>query len=273
MKEHPKLEKLRSILTESGKCVIAFSGGVDSSFLLKVAVDTIGEKAVAVTAHSPIYFQKELEEATAFTRSLGVRHRIIQNDALSFSEFRDNPPQRCYLCKRKLFEQLHDIAAEEEADCIMDATNMDDFSDFRPGLKAVEELAIKSPLAEAGIYKKEIREMAHAMGLSFWDKPAMACLASRIPYGTPITEEALEKIEKAETFLQELGFRKVRVRCHDALARIETPAESITALTEPSTRTKVVQKFKELGFHYISIDLEGYRTGSLNELLGKQSSS
>jgi len=270
---HPKLARLQAILKEMQSAVVAFSGGVDSTFLLKVAADTLGKNVLAVTALSPTYPPEEHDRACALARSLGVRHLTIFTNELSEPAFASNPPDRCYHCKKELFRKLREIAARENLRFVIDAGNADDLSDYRPGRKAAVEAQIRSPLIEAGLAKEEIRLLSKEMGLATWDKPSAACLASRLPYGETITPEKLQRIDSAEKLLRELGFKQVRVRSHGDLARIEVESEALQKLAVPETRALVAAKLKDLGFAYVTMDLSGYRMGSLNETLSRESES
>jgi len=265
-----KLQSLRATLGRMASALIAYSGGVDSTFLLKVAADVLNGKVLAVTAASATYPQEELQEARRIARSLGVRHETISTDELADEDFSANPPQRCYYCKRELFRRLLDIAQREGIAFVLDATNLDDCSDFRPGTKAAKEAGVKSPLVEASLTKADIRALSKEMGLPTWDRPSMACLASRFPYGEAITAEKLARVEQAEKLLRQMGFSQVRVRSHGALARIEVEADRVHRLAEPEVNAKVVEEFKALGFVYVTLDLQGYRSGSLNEPLRKE---
>jgi len=263
-----KLDTLQHILKDMGSLVLAYSGGVDSTFLLKVAKDALGDNVFAVTAVSPTYTQEEHERACRVARSLDVRHLSIQTNELENPEFFKNPPHRCYYCKKELFQKLRTIADQKGILFVADASNQDDCSDFRPGRIAAKEAGIRSPLIEAGLKKNEIRELSREMGLPTWDLPAMACLASRFPYGEFLTLKKIKRVDQAEKFLRDLGFQHVRVRSHDRLARIELDPVLVSKFTEFfSLRTKVLNELKRLGFVYVTLDLEGYRTGSLNEVL------
>ena len=269
-KSMEKLIKLEGILREMENVLVAYSGGVDSTFLLKVAVDILGDKVLAVTAVSPTYTQSEHKQACALAESIGVRHVTISTNELEDANFCENPPERCYYCKSELFGKLREIADKEKIAFIADASNLDDCLDFRPGRKAGEENNVRSPLLEAKISKEEVRLLSRNMGLETWDHPSAACLASRFPYGERITQDKLTRAEKAEDSLRELGFKQLRVRSHGDIARIEVDADSIQKITEPETRAAITKKFKDLGFTYVTADLTGYRTGSMNEPLSKE---
>lgn len=252
------------IITGLGGCVIGFSGGVDSTLLFAVAAEVLGERALAVTAASETYPERELKEAQALAARIGGRHRVIVSEELDIPQFKDNPRDRCYYCKRELFGKLREIAVEEGLPHVLDGTNVDDRSDHRPGRQAALEIDVRSPLEEAGFSKEDIRVLSQALGLPTWNKPAYACLSSRFPYGTAITRERVHQVGKAEESLRELGFRILRVRYHDNVARLELgPDEFLQATTV--LRDQVVQRIKGAGFTYVSIDLQGYRTGAMNE--------
>lgn len=262
-----KLKNLKKRIDKLESAVIAFSGGCDSSFLAKVAYDVLSDKAIAITANSELYANSEVEDSKKVASEIGIKHEIISSSELNVPGFRDNPPERCYYCKKELFSELLDIARKRKFNYVLDGSNSDDGDDYRPGMKAGKELKIRSPLREAGLTKKEIRQLSRRIGLSTADKPAMACLASRFPYGSKISVGALNRIEKSEQFLRGLGFTQLRVRHHNDIARIEVLPEDIEALLKNNLRKKILTEFKSLGYKYVTLDLEGYRTGSMNEVL------
>ncbi len=263
-----KKEALKKELISLESVAVAFSGGVDSTFLLKFAHSVLGDKAIAVTAHSASFPKRELDQAIAFTKEQGIRHIVVESEELDIEGFSDNPTNRCYLCKKELFEKIIDIAKENGIKHIAEGSNMDDNGDYRPGLLAIKELGIQSPLREAKLTKEEIRILSREMGLPTWNKQSFACLASRFPYGEKITIEKLTMIDKAEQYLLDLGYRQVRVRHHGEVARIELESEDFASFIDKERRDDVYQAFKKIGFTYIALDLKGYRTGSMNENLG-----
>jgi uncharacterized protein len=263
-----KAARLEALLTPLRRVVLAFSGGVDSTFLLAVLSKDPERKVLAVTALSPTHPQQEREEARRLAQQFSVEHREITGDEIHLEAFRDNSPDRCYHCKKHLFSKIHEIRGREGLDVVLDGSNVDDLSDFRPGLRALEELGVRSPLQEAGLTKADIRALSQGMGLRTWNKPSLACLASRIPYGTEITEEALTRIDHCEAFLLERVQGSVRVRYHGNLARVEVEPSAIPELIRHGEA--VVRFFKEQGFAYVTVDLEGYRTGSMNEVLERE---
>lgn len=261
-----KLERLKEILSNIDGILIGFSGGVDSSFLLRVAQECLPpEKILAVTASSPIFPSHEMETAQAFAASLGVRHRVIQAEPFKVPEFTANIPERCYYCKRALFTALKAMAAAEQLEAVIDGTNFSDQGDYRPGMKACRELGIRSPLLEAELTKEEIRKLSADYQLPTWDLPSFACLATRFPYGTPITPEGVQRVEAGETLLRQLGFKQFRLRDHGSIARVEVDPLQFSKLLE--NRTPIIELFKELGYAYICLDIEGYRSGSLNQMI------
>jgi uncharacterized protein len=262
-----KVEQLKSNLAQSGGVLVAFSAGVDSTFLLKVAYMVLGDRAVALTATSPTVPPGELDAAKAFARDLGCRHLIVDSHEMENPSFAQNPANRCFFCKDELYRICHDQAGRLGIEVIVDGTNLDDLKDHRPGLKAADALGIRHPLVEAEMTKDDIRRYSRELGLPTWDKPSSPCLSSRFPYGTGITLERLKKVGACEVFLKELGFREFRVRYHDDLARIEVAPGEFDRLMEKNTREVVVRRFKQVGFNYVSLDLQGYRSGSLNEAL------
>ena len=260
-----KWERLKALLQDMKSAVLAYSGGVDSSLLLKAASKTLGKNLIAVTAVSETYTLAELASAQEFARSLGVTLRVLQTAELESEEFVQNPPDRCYYCKKELFGKLRQIAEKEGITTILDGSNTDDLKDYRPGSKAAAEFSVRSPLREAGFSKSDVRDCARMLGLPMWDKPALACLSSRIPYGMRITPEILTTIQSAEDQLHVLGFQQVRVRHHGDTARIEIERNNFEKLVAGGMAEKIIAAFKQLGYTYVCMDLEGYRTGSMNE--------
>jgi uncharacterized protein len=257
-----KSEKLNNILKELDSAIIAFSGGVDSSFLLYRAHKINKSRFIAVTIKTPYIPEREITEATEFTKKYRIKHSILE---VKFPEvIRHNPVERCYLCKQTLFKQIFEFAEKHSYKHILDGSNSDDSGEFRPGMKALKEMGIRSPLLESGITKNEVREMLHKEGLSIWDKPAMACILTRIPYNTEIKPEMLRMIEEAETILFEKGYPGTRVRVHNDVARIECLPGYLEKIIHNPEREQIIAKLKKIGFRYISLDMEGYRTGSLN---------
>lgn len=264
-----KLDRLKGYIAALGSLAVGFSGGVDSALLLACAHEVLGEKAIAVTGADASVPERELNEAKAFCQERGIRHIICRVNPLEDEEYRNNGPDRCYYCKRGIFSTIRKIAEENGIDYVAEGSNMDDTGDYRPGLRAVEELSVTSPLREAGLNKEEIRLISKAMGLPTWSKPAYACLASRFVYGEEITEEKLHMIDRAEQFLIEHGFFQERVRIHGNLARIEVAPEDIARLASEETREEVCQEFKKIGFLFVTLDLKGYRMGSMNATIQK----
>jgi pyridinium-3,5-biscarboxylic acid mononucleotide sulfurtransferase len=263
-----KVQNLKEIFKSMGRVLVAFSGGVDSTLLLRVAKDTLGERNVlAVTALSPLYPDREVTGAKRLAQEMGVRHLLINSNELEIEGFSQNPPSRCYYCKKELFGELRSMAQKEEILHIVEGSTLDDEKDHRPGRRAVQEWGIRSPLKEAMFTKEEVRGLSRALGLTTWDKPSFACLASRFPYGEEITVEKLKMIDEAEGFLFGLGFKQVRVRHHVNLARIEIYSEEIDRLIDRSLRVKIVTRLKKIGYKYVTVDLQGFRSGSMNEVL------
>ncbi|MBR5402430.1 MAG: ATP-dependent sacrificial sulfur transferase LarE [Treponema sp.] len=268
-----KYESLQNYFKQLGSVAIAFSSGVDSTFMLKVAHDVLGSKVVAITVRSPLFPAREKNEASDFCKDQSIEHIFIESDELNIPGFKENPKNRCYLCKRELFEKIINVAKEHGLAHVCEGSNLDDNGDYRPGLKAIAELGVKSPLRECNLWKSEIRAISKELGLPTWKKPSFACLASRFVYGENITAQKLEMVDKAEQLLLELGFVQERVRIHSfgtgetsgTIARIEVNPDEFSKLVE--NREKIVNEFKQLGFNYVSMDLHGYRTGSMNETL------
>ncbi len=262
-----KYEGLKGIIRGMGTVLLAFSGGVDSTFLLKVAHDELGGRVVALTGLSPIHPDWEIQDAKRIALEIGVRHLVVETNELTRRKFSQNTRRRCYHCKKELFEICRKRAKDFYLDWVADGSNYDDRKDFRPGMEAAKELAIRSPLLEAGLTKDHIRKLSKRLDLWTWAKPAFSCLSSRVPYGTEINRELLDRISKCERVLRELGFKQYRVRYHNEIARIEVYPHEMSRFYDEKTRHRVVEKFRETGFIYITLDLEGYKTGSMNEVL------
>jgi uncharacterized protein len=262
-----KFQVLQETISGYGRVLVAFSGGVDSSFVLRVAHDVLGANAVALTVCSPTVPEEDREAAVRLARSLGVEHIMVEADELEIPQYASNPVNRCYFCKSHLFDLCKAEAQRRDIQVIADGANQDDLGDYRPGLQAAAENGVRHPLIEAQLSKPEVRELSRRLGLPTWDKPASPCLSSRFPYGTPITHEGLRRVAEAERVLHGLGFAECRVRFHDRVARVEVPAEEIVRLVQPAVRSAVVARLRELGFTYVTVDLLGFRSGSLNEEL------
>lgn len=262
-----KLDALKEYLKSLESVAVAFSSGVDSTFLLKTAKDTLGDNVIAVTARSCSFPGRELNEALEFCKKEGIRHFVCESEELSIDGFAQNPKNRCYLCKKELFRKIQEIADENGIAAIAEGSNMDDMGDYRPGLTAVAELGIKSPLRHCNLTKADIRALSRYLNLPTWKKQSFACLSSRFVYGETITEEKLGMVDKAEQLLLDMGFHQVRVRIHGMMARIEIDPSEFAMLMEENNRMKITGEFKKYGFTYVSLDLMGYRTGSMNEVL------
>jgi uncharacterized protein len=262
-----KLLSLRGILSSLESICVAYSGGVDSTFLLRVSMDVLGENVLAVTATSPTYPKRELNEAIESAQKIGVRHLLISSNELDIPGFSQNTTNRCYYCKHDLFRKLRTEAQKCGIKTVADGSNYDDTRDYRPGRKAAKEIGVRSPLCEAELTKNEIRYLSKELGLSTWNKPSLACLSSRIPYNEKITEEKLRQVEEAEGILRNLGFTQVRVRHHNDIARIELVPDEMSSLNVYEMRLSIDSALKSLGFKYVTVDLKGYRTGSMNEVL------
>ena len=270
MDTEEKLRKLRDNIKALESVVVAFSGGVDSSLVAKVCYDVLGDKALAITARSETYPAYEYEEAQNIAKEIGIRHMTIDTSELGIKGFAENPPNRCYFCKSELFGKLKELAKEKGYKNVADGANLDDTGEYRPGLDAAKELEVRSPLKESGLRKADIREISKYLKLPNWNKPSYACMSSRFPYGQSITEEKLTIVAAAENYLRSIGLKQFRVRHHDTIARIEVLPEDIPLLLQDGKRTEIVRKFKEIGYKYITLDMEGYRSGSMNEVLNKK---
>jgi uncharacterized protein len=262
-----KLEALQNLIQTFPSALVAYSGGVDSTFLAVVVHRVLGERMLAVTAVSPTYPEDQLTEAKDLAAQFGFPLQVITTHEFDDPEFINNPPERCYFCKLALFKELHEIANLKNLAVILDGANQDDLADYRPGHRAAQEMKVRSPLREVGLTKAEIRELSEKLGLPTWQKPAYACLASRIPYGQAITLEALKRIDQAESFLASLGLQEIRVRDHFPVARLEIGKTGLEGAWK--LREQIAEKLHEFGFPYVTIDLDGFRSGSMNEMIGK----
>lgn len=265
-----KFQLLKDIIKKRGSAAIAFSGGVDSTFLIKVAHEVLGDKLIAVTATSSTYPERELKEAIKYAEDMGVKHIIISSEELEIEGFASNPKNRCYYCKKELFTKIKKVALENGVEYVFDGSNLDDTGDYRPGMQAAKELEVVSPIKEAGLTKNDIRELSKELGLPTWNKPSFACLSSRFPYGNKITLPKLKMVDRAEQFLLDMGIRQVRVRHHGEIARIEVSPEEREQFFSVEVMDKIGNEFKKIGFTYVTFDMLGYRTGSMNEVLTKE---
>ncbi|WP_160692767.1 ATP-dependent sacrificial sulfur transferase LarE [Clostridium sp. C2-6-12] len=265
-----EFQLLKDNIKKRGSAAIAFSGGVDSTFLVKVAHEVLGDKVIAVTATSSTYPERELKEAIKYAKNIGIKHLIISSEELDIEGFASNPKNRCYYCKKELFTKIKAVAKENDVEYVFDGSNLDDNGDYRPGMQAARELEVISPLKEANLTKADIRELSKELGLPTWNKPSFACLSSRFPYGKKITIPKLKMVEKAEQFLLDMGIRQVRVRHHGEIARIEVSPEERIKFFDVEAMDKIGEKFKDIGFAYVTLDILGYRTGSMNEVLTEE---
>jgi len=264
-----KLSKLKEVVSKLESVVVAFSGGIDSTLVAKVCYDTLKDSSMAVTARSETYPDFEFKESQELAREIGIKHMVVDTSELAIEGFANNPPERCYFCKTELFGKLKEIAKEHGFLYVADGANLDDTQEFRPGLKASKELNVRSPLKEAGLAKEDIRKVSKLLNLPNWNKPAYACLSSRFPYGQSITEEKISMVSEAEKYLRDLGLIQFRVRHHETIARIEVLPEDIHTLTNSPAKEDLTARFKEIGFTYVTLDLTGYRSGSMNEVLSE----
>lgn len=264
-----KLEQLKNLFEQMEKALIAYSGGVDSTLVTKIAYDVLGERALAVTAVSPSLLPEELEEAKRQANFIGIKHELVKTDEMNNPNYTSNPIDRCYFCKSELHDTLKPIALKRGYPYVVDGVNADDLQDYRPGIAAAKERGARSPLAEVGVTKAEVREISHKLGLSWWDKPAQPCLSSRFPYGEEITISKLQRVGRAEVYLRQLGYQNLRVRSTGDTARIELLPEQIQSFVLETDLSQLVKTFQDFGFTYVTLDLEGYRSGKLNRVLSE----
>lgn len=265
-----KLEQLKALFVEMEQAMIAYSGGVDSTLVAKIAYDILGDRALAVTAVSPSLLPEELEDASIQAATIGIPHQIIQTHEMENPNYTSNPVNRCYFCKSELHDTLKPLAIKLGYPYVVDGVNADDLHDYRPGIQAAKERGARSPLAEVGITKAEVRQISKELGLPWWDKPAQPCLSSRFPYGEEITVAKLQRVGRAEIYLRKLGYQNLRVRSEGETARIELPPEQIKEFVLKIDLPSVVSAFQEFGFLYVTLDLEGYRSGKLNQVLSRE---
>ncbi|MDJ0633453.1 MAG: ATP-dependent sacrificial sulfur transferase LarE [Xenococcaceae cyanobacterium MO_188.B29] len=264
-----KLEKLKTLFENMEQALIAYSGGVDSTLVAKIAYDVLGDRALAITAVSPSLLPEELEEAKRQADLIGINHELVETQEMNNPNYTSNPINRCYFCKSELHDTLKPIAIQRGYPYVVDGVNSDDLKDYRPGIAAAKERGARSPLAEIGVTKAEVREISHKLGLSWWDKPAQPCLSSRFPYGEEITVSKLQRVGRAEVYLRQLGYQNLRVRSTGDTARIELPSEQIKSFVLETDLAKLTKTFQDFGFTYVTLDLEGYRSGKLNQVLSK----
>lgn len=264
-----KLEQLKNLFEQMERALIAYSGGVDSTLVAKIAKEVLSDRALAITAVSPSLLPEELEEAKRQAALIGIKHELVTTDEMNNPNYTSNPINRCYFCKSELHDTLKPLAIQRGYPYVVDGVNADDLKDYRPGIAAAKERGARSPLAEIGVTKAEVREISHLLGLSWWDKPAQPCLSSRFPYGEEITVSKLQRVGRAEIYLRQLGYHNLRVRSTGDTAKIELPVEQIKSFVLETDLSKLIKTFQDLGFIYVTLDLEGYRSGKLNQVLSK----